>query len=97
MLVILQPRLSRLVAERRSRVVEHGGIELWIGIFLTGIYGGYFGAAQGVILLSLLGIFIADTLQRLERGEERARARSPTGSLRCSSCSSPTSRGWSLC
>ena len=60
-LVILQPRLSRLVAERRSRVVEHGGVELWIGIFLTGVYGGYFGAAQGVILLSLLGIFIADT------------------------------------
>ncbi|HLM19132.1 MAG TPA: sulfite exporter TauE/SafE family protein [Acidimicrobiia bacterium] len=64
-LVILQPRLSRLVAERRSRVVEHGGVELWIGIFLTGVYGGYFGAAQGVILLSLLGIFIADALQRL--------------------------------
>ncbi len=64
-LVILQPRLSRFVAERRSRVVEHGGVELWIGIFLTGVYGGYFGAAQGVILLSLLGIFIADTLQRL--------------------------------
>jgi uncharacterized membrane protein YfcA len=64
-LVILQPRLRRVVAERRSRVVEHGGVELWIGIFLTGVYGGYFGAAQGVILLSLLGIFIADTLQRL--------------------------------
>jgi uncharacterized membrane protein YfcA len=64
-LVVLQPRLSRLVAERRSRVVEHGGVELWIGIFLTGVYGGYFGAAQGVILLSLLGIFIADSLQRL--------------------------------
>jgi uncharacterized membrane protein YfcA len=46
-------------------VVEHGGFELWIGIFLTGIYGGYFGAAQGVILLALLGIFIADNLQRL--------------------------------
>jgi uncharacterized membrane protein YfcA len=29
------------------------------------VYGGYFGAAQGVILLSLLGIFIADNLQRL--------------------------------
>jgi uncharacterized membrane protein YfcA len=64
-LVILQPRLSRLVAERRNRVVEHGGFELWIGVFVTGIYGGYFGAAQGVILLSLLGIFIADGLQRL--------------------------------
>jgi uncharacterized membrane protein YfcA len=64
-LVILQPRLSRMVAERRTRTVEHGGFELWVAIFLTGIYGGYFGAAQGVILLSLLGIFIADTLQRL--------------------------------
>jgi uncharacterized membrane protein YfcA len=64
-LVVLQPRLSRFVAERRTKVVEHGGFELWIGIFLTGIYGGYFGAAQGVILLSLLGIFIADSLQRL--------------------------------
>jgi uncharacterized membrane protein YfcA len=64
-LVILQPRLSRFVAARRSKVVEHGGATLWVGIFLTGVYGGYFGAAQGVILLSLLGIFIADTLQRL--------------------------------
>jgi uncharacterized membrane protein YfcA len=64
-LVIVQPRLSRFVTERRSRVVEHGGFELWIGIFVTGIYGGYFGAAQGVILLALLGIFIADNLQRL--------------------------------
>jgi uncharacterized membrane protein YfcA len=64
-LVIVQPRLSRVVAGRRGRVVEHGGLGLWIGIFLTGVYGGYFGAAQGVILLSLLGIFINDTLQRL--------------------------------
>src|SRR5207247_2385965 len=39
-LVILQPRLSRLVAERRNRVVEHGGVELWVAIFFTGIYGG---------------------------------------------------------
>ncbi|HEX5586705.1 MAG TPA: sulfite exporter TauE/SafE family protein [Acidimicrobiia bacterium] len=64
-LVVVQPRLSRFVAEHRSRVVEHGGVALWVGIFLTGIYGGYFGAAQGVILLALLGIFIADDLQRL--------------------------------
>ncbi len=31
---------------------------LLAGIAATGIYGGYFGAAQGVILLALLGIFI---------------------------------------
>ncbi len=34
-------------------------------MFVTGIYGGYFGAAQGVILIALLAIFIDDDLQRL--------------------------------
>ena len=36
-----------------------------VGVFITGIYGGYFGAAQGVILIALLAIFIDDDLQRL--------------------------------
>jgi hypothetical protein len=31
----------------------------------TGIYGGYFGAAQGIILIALLGMLIRDDLQRL--------------------------------
>jgi uncharacterized protein len=35
------------------------------GTFLTGIYGGYFGAAQGVILLSVLRLAFPDDLQRL--------------------------------
>ena len=34
-------------------------------VFATGVYGGYFGAAQGVILIALLGIFLDDHLQRL--------------------------------
>ncbi len=34
-------------------------------VSLTGVYGGYFGAAQGVILIALLAIFIDDDLQRL--------------------------------
>ena len=34
-------------------------------VYLTGIYGGYFGAAQGVILIALLAILIDDDLQRL--------------------------------
>jgi uncharacterized protein len=33
--------------------------------FGTGIYGGYFGAAQGIILMSLLRFCFADDLQRL--------------------------------
>ncbi|HEY2303463.1 MAG TPA: sulfite exporter TauE/SafE family protein [Acidimicrobiales bacterium] len=63
-LVALQPWLSRLLAERRSHHA-HGGAALWSAVFFTGVYGGYFGAAQGVILIALLAIFIDDDLQRL--------------------------------
>lgn len=64
-LVIFQPRLSRLVAERRTAARPHGGAGLAAGVLATGVYGGYFGAAQGVILLSVLGITLDDDLQRL--------------------------------
>jgi uncharacterized protein len=37
----------------------------WVASFFTGIYGGYFGAAQGVILMSLLRLCFPDDLQRL--------------------------------
>jgi uncharacterized protein len=36
-----------------------------VGAFLTGIYGGYFGAAQGIILLAVLRLCFDDDLQRL--------------------------------
>ncbi|HKH17260.1 MAG TPA: sulfite exporter TauE/SafE family protein [Solirubrobacteraceae bacterium] len=64
-LVVGQPRLSRALAARRERVRPHGGPLLWGGVFGTGIYGGYFGAAQGVILLAILGIAIPEDMQRL--------------------------------
>ncbi len=63
MLVIVQPRLSRLLAEHR----EHGvsASALLVGIFLTGVYGGYFGAGQGVMLIALMGVFLDEPLQRI--------------------------------
>jgi len=67
-LVAIQPRLSALVVERRGRtgaVHTGGGPILVAGVYLTGIYGGYFGAAQGVILIALLAILVDDDLQRL--------------------------------
>jgi uncharacterized membrane protein YfcA len=67
-LVAVQPRLSAWVLERRARtgaVHTGGGPLLVLGVYLTGIYGGYFGAAQGVILISLLAILVDDDLQRL--------------------------------
>src|ERR1700722_4200823 len=63
-LVAVQPRLSARLALRQDRPV-HGGPMLFVTVYLTGVYGGYFGAAQGVILLALLGIFLTDHLQRL--------------------------------
>lgn len=68
-LVAVQPRLASWIAarhERRGTVPHHdGGPLLAVGVYLTGIYGGYFGAAQGVILIALLAILIDDELQRL--------------------------------
>jgi uncharacterized membrane protein YfcA len=38
---------------------------VWVLVMLTGVYGGYFGAAQGVLLMAIMGIGIQDSLQRL--------------------------------
>jgi uncharacterized membrane protein YfcA len=56
--------MSRYMATRRHVIADHP-LPLTIGVYLTGIYGGYFGAAQGVILMALLAIFLTDDLQRL--------------------------------
>jgi uncharacterized membrane protein YfcA len=63
-LVAFGPGIKRRVLARRPEE-GHGGVVLWGTVFLTGVYGGYFGAAQGVILISLLSIFLSDDLQRL--------------------------------
>jgi len=65
LLVVLQPRISVWVARRHEQVPHHGLWWVWPAILLAGIYGGYFGAAQGVLLMAILGIGIDETLQRL--------------------------------
>ncbi|MFG2594226.1 sulfite exporter TauE/SafE family protein [Streptomyces sp. NPDC048438] len=68
-LVILQPRISRAVQRRRDRngtpARLDGGPLLFTGIMLASVYGGYFTAAQGIIYLSLMGMLLDDTMQRL--------------------------------
>jgi len=64
LLVIFQPAISRRVAARRGAVHEHGAAWVWVLVLLTGIYGGYFGAAQGVLLMAVLGIGLQETMQR---------------------------------
>ena len=69
-LVVVQPWLSRRLAERRANLdvaapPAHGSVWLWLGILVTGVYGGYFGAAQGVLLLAILGIGLTESLNRI--------------------------------
>ncbi len=68
-LVLVQPKLSAWVGRRSGDRSDRDGVILVAGVFLTGVYGGYFGAAQGVILVGLLGIFWTDGLQRVNAGK----------------------------
>jgi uncharacterized membrane protein YfcA len=66
-LVILGPRISRRVAARaasRGGLPPHGAGWVWPAVGGAGVYGGYFGAAQGVLLMAILGIGVDDTMQR---------------------------------
>ncbi|GAA1013859.1 UPF0721 transmembrane protein [Acrocarpospora pleiomorpha] len=64
-MVVAQPKLNVWLAERRPLAHPHGGPWLWLGVFGAGVYGGYFGAAQGVVLIGLLGVFLDESLQRV--------------------------------
>jgi len=63
--VVLQPRLDALVAERRPPPDAHGTGLPRVLVYFAGIYGGYFGAAQGILLLAILGLALPDDLQRV--------------------------------
>ena len=67
LLVILGPRIQRAVAARaesRGGIPDHGVWWVWPAVAVAGVYGGYFGAAQGVLLMAILGIGVADSMQR---------------------------------
>ena len=63
--VVLQPRLDRVVRDRRPPPDAHGTGLPRLGVYLAGVYGGYFGAAQGILLLAILGLALPDDLQRV--------------------------------
>jgi uncharacterized protein len=63
-LVLSQPWISRRIRPRES-APPHGSLLVLVLVFFAGVYGGYFGAAQGVILIGILGLTLADAMQRL--------------------------------
>lgn len=70
LLVIIGPVLSRRVAARRERLgIGAGPVDgpawLFPVIIGTGTYGGYFGAAQGVLVIAIMGVALPETLPRI--------------------------------
>lgn len=51
----------------RSRATSHGavGLPIVVGTFFSAVYGGYFGAGLGIMLLALVGLFSQESLLRL--------------------------------
>jgi uncharacterized protein len=72
-LVLIQPWLSGRIIARRNRQAERDGRvaaerispALGAGMFGSAAYGGYFGAAQGVLVIGLLGTFLDESMQRV--------------------------------
>jgi hypothetical protein len=60
-LLLLQPTLARRLRHAGN---EHSPA-LYGGLALAGAYAAYFGSAVGVLLLALLTLFVADSVQRL--------------------------------
>jgi hypothetical protein len=63
-LVLIQPWVMRRLGERPARP-DHGGPLVWLLVLAIGVYGGYLGAGQGVLLIAVLGVGLDETLQRV--------------------------------
>jgi uncharacterized membrane protein YfcA len=64
-LLLIQPFVTSRVAMHRSEHEQHRSPVLAVAQFLSGVYGAFFGAGLGVMMLAVLGLFIRDDLQRI--------------------------------
>jgi uncharacterized protein len=63
-LTVMQPRISRWLTRREIDLHRDGHPLTALAVYLTGVYGGYFGAAQGILLLAILGVALTQDLHR---------------------------------
>lgn len=71
-LVVIGPRMQ---AATQRRAVESGRavadlsrarlVGLAVGTFAVGVYGGYFAAAQGILLIGVMGMLLPESMQRM--------------------------------
>ncbi|MFE4198854.1 sulfite exporter TauE/SafE family protein [Paenarthrobacter sp. NPDC056912] len=68
LMVLFQPKMQAWVKNREQNP-EHAirdrshGLLLVVLVYLAGVYGGYFVAAQGILLVGILGVFLSGTMQ----------------------------------
>ncbi|MFD0773312.1 sulfite exporter TauE/SafE family protein [Streptomonospora algeriensis] len=63
-LIIVQPRIARRMRRRRNPRSGRGPL-VPLGVYAAGTYGGYFAAAQGIVLISILGTALDEDVQRI--------------------------------
>jgi uncharacterized membrane protein YfcA len=64
LLTVLQPQIARALERRKAGADRERGVLVPLLVYITGVYGGYFGAAQGILLLGVLGAALPQSLQR---------------------------------
>jgi uncharacterized protein len=66
LLVLLGPRIQAWAAARHPDHDSPGRhLLLTVGIFVAGVYGGYFGAGQGILLVGIMSVLMTISLQRI--------------------------------
>jgi len=63
-LTVLQPRLAPRFQKHGSVIPSGRGAVAIVAVFASAVYGGYFGAGQGIILIAILAVLLAQDLQR---------------------------------
>ncbi|ARZ72357.1 membrane protein [Streptomyces albireticuli] len=65
LLAALQPRLNRALLARKAAPSARAAVPLTVAVLLTSVYGGYFGAGQGVLLFACMSILMREPLQQV--------------------------------
>jgi uncharacterized protein len=64
-MVVAQPWITARLDRRQRERGPHGHWWTLPALFGIGLYGGYFGAAQGILLLAVLSLSLSESLQRV--------------------------------
>ncbi|MDP9794375.1 putative membrane protein YfcA [Catenuloplanes nepalensis] len=64
-MVVWGPRLQRTLQQHKPSAGTSHAALLTAGVYVLGIYGGYFGAAQGVLLVGWMSVLTVTSLQSI--------------------------------